>query len=97
MKEEMMKYYIQRHASGYLGNAPIWWCKGDAGYSAYLENAKIFTKEEAEKILGCDINKKSEKYKAYPCAFIDSIPHRVFDMQDFRELEQWLLINEGER
>jgi len=85
-------YYIQRHASGYLGNAPVWWCKNGQGYSAYLENAEKFTKEDAEKTCGCPIGEKGEKYRAWPCDFIDSRSFTVFDMQYFHELEQWKVL-----
>jgi hypothetical protein len=80
-----MEYYVQRHASGYLGNAPVWWCKGGKGYSAYLENAERFNQADAEKLC----KESPEKYRMYPCDFIDERTHTVFDMQTFRELEQW--------
>lgn len=83
----MSQYYIQRHASGYLGNSPIWWCKDGKGHSAYLETAERSTKEAAEKLA----NEAPEKYRMYPCDFIDERTHTVFDMQTFRELEQWNL------
>lgn len=69
----------------------MWWCKGGKGYSAYLENAERFSKEEAEKICGVPIGEKGEKYKAWPCDFIESRTFTVFDMQYFHELEQWEL------
>ena len=89
-----MDYYIQRHESGYLGNAPIWWCKNGYGYSAYLEKAERFTEQKVIEICGVPIGEKGEKYKAWPCDFIDERTHTVFDMQSFFELEQWYLKNE---
>ena len=85
----MTEYYIQRHQSGFLGNAPIWWAVGGNGYTAYVEGAERFSKQSAEEICEVPVGKKGEKYKAWPCDFIDSRLHKVFDMQDFRQLEQW--------
>lgn len=85
-----MEYYIQRVPSGYLGNAPIWWCKDGRGYSAYLENAERFSHEEAMKLQDSSYG----KYKAWPCDFIDSRSFTVFDMQYFHELEQWEQTND---
>lgn len=90
------EYYIQRHESGFLGNAPIWWCNGGKGYSAYLENAERFTKERAEQILDCPIDKKGEKFRAWPCDFIDARTFTVYDMQYFHEFEQWKAITAAE-
>jgi len=81
----MTQYYIQRYASGFLGNSPIWWAKKGNGYSAYLENAERFSKEDADKILIA----APEKYAMYPCDFIDAHTHKVFDMQDFRLIKQY--------
>lgn len=41
------KYLLQRKPSGFLGNSPIWWAKGDRGYTAYLIGAKIWEEQEA--------------------------------------------------
>lgn len=81
----MSEHYVQRKASGYLGNAPIWWKVGDQGYTTYVENAKRFSEEKARSL----VNEDPEKWASYPCAFIDSRLHQVFDMQDFHHLEQW--------
>lgn len=84
-----MEFYIQRHLSGFLGNAPFWWRHGGQGYSAYLEQAERFSQERAEKICGVPVGEKGEKYRAWPCDFIDSRARKVFDFQDEDHLEQW--------
>lgn len=90
----MTEYYIMRHESGYLGNSPFWWAKKGHGYTAYIENAERFTKEEAEKTAGVPVGEKGDKYIAWPCDFIDSRLHKVFDGQDFGQFEQWQEIND---
>lgn len=46
-----MKYYLQNVSAGFCGNAPFWWAKDDCGYTVDIDNAKLFTKEEAESII----------------------------------------------
>jgi hypothetical protein len=46
-----MKYYLQNIGAGYCGNAPYWWAAGDSGYTACIDEAKLFTKEEAESVI----------------------------------------------
>jgi len=89
----MKQFYIQRHLSGFLGNAPIWWRKEGLGYSAYIEQAERFTEERALSISGAPAGKKGDKYTAWPCDFIDERIRKVFDEQDFDQLEQWQLEN----
>jgi hypothetical protein len=75
------KYYIQRKPSGFLGNSPIWWAKGDCGYTAYIQNSEQFEYEKALAIVG-----DGHKYAMYKCEYINSRLHLVFDEQDFRNL-----------
>ena len=49
MKKEEL-YYIQDSRS-YLGNAILWWGLNSQGYTADLNKAQKYTKEEAIKIL----------------------------------------------
>ena len=80
-----MEYYLRNVHAGYLGNAPIWWAIDGKGYTAYLEKAHRFSKEDAESFQRED----KHKWEIYPCDFIDHNAHKVFDAQDFRQLEQW--------
>jgi len=46
-----MKYYLQNIGAGYCGNAPFWWAVGDSGYTIHIDEAKLFTKEEADNVI----------------------------------------------
>jgi hypothetical protein len=78
-----MEYYIRNKDAGYLGNAPVWWSKGGQGYSAYLEKAERFSKEDAYK----KVNMDSDKFEAFPCDLIDVKTHTVFDCQDIKSIK----------
>jgi len=40
------EYYLQ-DTRQYVGNCILFWSKGNAGYTCNLDNAAVFTKEEA--------------------------------------------------
>lgn len=63
-----MEYYIQNWSAGYLGNAIIFWRKGRNGYTANLDDAEIFTEEEAKEI----VNANPIKNKAWSKEYIDN-------------------------
>ena len=63
-----MKYYIQRHASGYVGNCLIWWRKGGHGYTCDIDDAEVFDgNDEHFK----SVAKDKEKYTAWDKDYID--------------------------
>lgn len=73
------KYYIQNWKAGYLGNAIVFWKKGCNGYTEDLDNAEIFSEEDARRIcLGDPI-----KNKAWPVRYIDTSKgiKRIIDSQ----------------
>lgn len=75
----MELYYIQNTSAGYLGNSPMWWGVNRRGYTANLNAAHKFTKEEAQQIcLG-----NPEKNKAWPVDYIDGNEgiQRIVDSQ----------------
>ena len=84
-----MEYYIQNKNAGYLGNAIIFWAKGRNGYTADLNNAEKFTKEQAENI--CKGN--PEKNKAWSVDYIDNNKgiQQIVDSQylDSSNIKQW--------
>lgn len=75
-------YYIRNKNAGYLGNAWIWWGRNSQGYTAYLNGAGRYTKQEADEI--CQNN--PEKNIAYKCSEIDERLHLVFDSQDAKRI-----------
>lgn len=66
--ETTNQYYIQNRAAGFLGNAIMFWARGNRGYTASLENAEKYNYDDAKKI--CEGN--PEKNRAWPCEYIDN-------------------------
>jgi len=66
-------YYMQNR--GPVGNCILWWAKDYAGYTTHLEDAHVFTVEEAKKVSKREIDVLWDK------DFIDSIATRQVDMQ----------------
>ena len=83
-KDVQEEYYIQRHASGYVGNNLVFWSKGGHGYGTDLGNAERFSEEAMQKRLQSD---QGAKYRAWPCSYVDSKCVRTADHQllDHRE------------
>lgn len=74
-----MEYYIQNKDAGFLGNSIYFWAKNRNGYTADLNNAHIFSEEEAKKI--CTEN--PIKNKAWAVDYINNNKgiQRVVDCQ----------------
>lgn len=51
VKEKPEYYLLQKRNAGYLGNSPVFYHKGGSGYTQWIDEAKHWTKEEAEKII----------------------------------------------
>jgi len=62
-----MKYYIQREASGYVGNCLLWWKHNDCGYTCDLSEAKVFDEDDPRFISAME----SEKYRAWEKEHVD--------------------------
>lgn len=60
-------YYIRNE--GYLGNALMWWAKGDRGYTCDIRKAGRFTEQQAKNIC------KRQEDTAYSCDYIDKLLH----------------------
>lgn len=75
-------YYLRNKERGYLGNSPLWYAKGGAGYTDSLDKAEMFTASEAaDKVKG-----DPDKWEAWDCAQIDLFAYRTFDSQDFAKV-----------
>lgn len=72
-------YYLRNKERGYLGNSPLWYAKGGAGYTDDLGRAEMFTKEDAQKRVQGD----PDKWEAWLCTLVDKFAYRTFDSQNF--------------
>lgn len=81
---EGKQYYVQRHASGYVGNSLVWWRKGGSGYVCDLREAEVWSEEDSAALILSD---QGQKYTRWPKDEIDPLIQHHIDMQDVRRLE----------
>lgn len=77
LRDEPDGFYVERSASGPVGNHLLWWRKGGCGYTTSLNDAEVFAPEDSElpKLL------RSGKYRLWPKAYVDSLATRCADTQ----------------
>jgi hypothetical protein len=80
----MRQYYLQNLERGFVGNFPLFWKKGNRGYTTNLDEAQKFREDDALKMVADD----GKKWKAWPCRLIDDYACRAFDCQNFRKVEK---------
>lgn len=78
----MEEYYVQNKDAIFLGNSPLWYGKGGRGYTAYIQGAERFSKEDAEQMVKHD----PDKWEMFKCSDVDKRLHLVFDIQDKKNL-----------
>lgn len=76
-------YYLQNVTAGYVGNSPLFWAKKD-GYTPWLEHARWFTKEDAEKIIHS--TRGTHQWAMWSVEELNSIAKTTVDIQDMRKL-----------
>jgi len=77
------RMYYLRDDRQVVGNCLLWWRKGRAGYTCNLDDAHVFTKEEAFAQHEC-----RETDRPYPVDYINSIAYRHVDHQVV-DREEW--------
>jgi len=75
----MRQFYIQRHASGYVGNLLLWWRKGHSGYTCDINDAQVFDEDDPKFISAM---KSWSKYHAWEKSYIDARTMTGVDHQD---------------
>jgi len=75
-------YYVERSASGYVGNCLLFWRKGGKGYGCDLKEAEVFTVDDLRSI------SRDGKYRVWPKEYIDARATFTVD-------HQYLELNEG--
>jgi hypothetical protein len=76
-------YYLQNLSMGFLGNSPYFWADGNCGYTTRLDNARMFTKQEARTII--ETTRGSHRWKRWSTRFVDKRAYRTVDMQDLEK------------
>jgi len=82
----MTEYYIHDRTRGYVGNSMVWWKDNDCGYVCDIQQAKVWTQEQAEKTCA-----GADDLEMWPKPYIDSRVQHHIDMQTVsrKELEDW--------
>lgn len=80
-KKMVIEYLLQNLNAGYLGNSPFFWAEG-GGYTIRVDEAKIFTPEEAK--ITIKGSKGSHKWKRWNKNKVLKAAHRTVDIQDLR-------------
>ena len=74
---------MQNKERGYIGNSPVFWAE-PSGYTAYIDDAKRFTEEEADNLLSED----RHKWRKFSEVGVKKYAKQVIDMQDYYEEDQ---------
>lgn len=77
-------YLLQNMHGGYLGNSPVFWSES-GGYTQWIDEAKRWTKEEAESQI--QSTRGTHLWKMWPIEWIQSAARRTVDIQDLRKIE----------
>jgi len=80
----MIEYLLQNCSGGYVGNSPVFWRDGGSGYTHLIDEAKRWTKEEAE--LQIRSTRGSHTWQMWSVAEIEAVAKRTVDIQDLRKL-----------
>lgn len=75
-----MEMYYMQDSRMFLGNTVVWWA--ESGYTANVQQAKLFTKEEADKQ-----HTTRETDIPWPKAYIDAKTCPTVDMQHIERRE----------
>jgi hypothetical protein len=75
-------YLLQNLSAGYVGNSPLFWAKGDSGYTQWLDDAKQFTFAECRDIIRSTSG--SHKWKPWKLSTIEKHSRRSVDIQHLR-------------
>lgn len=75
-------YLLQNCSAGYVGNSPLFWAEGDAGYTPWIDLAKRWTHDEARRLIRA--TNGSHSWKLWPLEVIEMAAKRTVDIQDLR-------------
>ncbi len=84
--DESDLYLLQNCSGGYVGNSPVFWREGGFGYTPWIDDAKRWTKEEAEAQIRSTTG--SHKWKMWPLSIIRQSAKQTVDIQDLRKTKQ---------
>lgn len=79
-------FLLQNNNGGYVGNSPVFWREGGSGYTPWIDDAKRFTKDEAE--IQIRSTRGSHSWTMWPVEMIERAAKRTVDMQDLHRMQE---------
>lgn len=77
-------FLLQNCSGGYVGNSPVFWHKSNSGYTQWINEARKWTKAEAETQIHS--TRGSHSWKMWSVEEINSVAKRIVDIQDLNRL-----------
>jgi len=81
VREEL--FLLQNCGAGYIGNSPIFWRKNGSGYTQWIDDAELWTKEGAERQI--ESTRGTHSWQMWPIAEVEAVAKRTVDIQDLRK------------
>lgn len=78
-------YLLQNCDCPFLGNSPVFWREGGSGYTQWIDEAKRWTKEEAESQIRS--TRGSHRWEMWPLSQITAAKKFTVDIQDLRKAQ----------
>lgn len=75
-----MGYLLQNVGVGYLGNSPVFWHESNSGYTQWIDEAKVWTKDEAEAQIRS--TRGTHQWRMWPADQIYKAAKKIVDIQD---------------
>lgn len=85
-KQPSELYLLQNVSAGYVGNSPMFWQKDGSGYTPWIDDAKVWTKEEAKRQIRS--TRGTHQWQMWSVSEIESIARRTVDIQDLRQVSE---------
>lgn len=79
-------FLLQNCTAGYVGNSPVFWQNGGSGYTPWINEAKRWTQEEAEKTIRA--TRGTHTWRMWPVSEIEAAAKQTVDIQDLRKKEK---------
>lgn len=79
-------YLLQNCNGGYVGNSPLFWREGGSGYTQWIDEAKRWTRDEAEREIRA--TRGTHVWRMWSVSDVEEVAKRTVDIQDLRAEEE---------
>ena len=80
------EWVLINRSAEYVGNSPVFWRKGGSGYTQWIDEAELFTEEEADRTVNS--SRGTHNFEKFKFDFIESLSKRTVDIQDVRKAQR---------